>query len=307
MGLSPGATQEDVKRAYRLLAKKYHPDVTKNPHDHHKFKQIKNAYEILTGKQKPKFRISRPYYRYSKPEVSKPPYTHKQADEFRRKFGLSKEEWLKRKAASERIRQKNSEEAYKALKTGLYWALAFTAVVNFIYPSLSHIYTNYMIEKEPVTSDAVIRYVVSDQIGFAFITNEGEKKFEIRGRHFNENTYLPNGFPAVKNDFFKVVYHKFKSHYFRIDFTHANDELLERYLDLTFREITRNSTKFHNISSDSISMFLWDIYTAFGVDGLAIVYHHSTPFYHNLKYNSTKFFFFKKNKMYRDILARYTQ
>jgi molecular chaperone DnaJ len=43
--LSPGASEEEIKRAYRILAKRYHPD--KNPGYEDKFRAITNAYNFL--------------------------------------------------------------------------------------------------------------------------------------------------------------------------------------------------------------------------------------------------------------------
>lgn len=55
LGLKKGATPEEIKRAYRRLAVKYHPD--KNPGDRSaedKFKQINEAYAVLSDPQKKK-------------------------------------------------------------------------------------------------------------------------------------------------------------------------------------------------------------------------------------------------------------
>lgn len=51
--LSPGATEQDIKRQFKKLAFLYHPD--RNPSDsaHEKFIQITEAYEVLLGKKKP--------------------------------------------------------------------------------------------------------------------------------------------------------------------------------------------------------------------------------------------------------------
>ncbi len=46
------ATQEDIQRAYRKLARKYHPDVSKEAGAEDKFKEINEAYEVLKDSEK---------------------------------------------------------------------------------------------------------------------------------------------------------------------------------------------------------------------------------------------------------------
>ena len=48
LGVSRDASKEDVKRAYRRLARKYHPDVNKEPGAEERFKEINRAYEVLS-------------------------------------------------------------------------------------------------------------------------------------------------------------------------------------------------------------------------------------------------------------------
>jgi curved DNA-binding protein len=52
MGLERNATTDDVKRAYRKLARKYHPDVSKESNAEEKFKEVGEAYEVLKDTQK---------------------------------------------------------------------------------------------------------------------------------------------------------------------------------------------------------------------------------------------------------------
>jgi len=50
LGLEKDASQEEIKKAYRLLAKKFHPDVSDDPEASEKFIQIAEAYEILINR-----------------------------------------------------------------------------------------------------------------------------------------------------------------------------------------------------------------------------------------------------------------
>ncbi|WP_187648480.1 DnaJ C-terminal domain-containing protein [Nitrosophilus labii] len=54
LGVSPDATQDEIKKAYRKLARKYHPDINKSPDAEEKFKEINAAYEILSDPEKRK-------------------------------------------------------------------------------------------------------------------------------------------------------------------------------------------------------------------------------------------------------------
>jgi curved DNA-binding protein len=52
LGLTRGADADDVKRAYRKLARKYHPDVSKEKNAEEKFKEVQEAYEVLRDSDK---------------------------------------------------------------------------------------------------------------------------------------------------------------------------------------------------------------------------------------------------------------
>ena len=52
MGVDRKATQDEIKRAYRKLARKYHPDVSKESDSEVKFKEVGEAYEVLKDKEK---------------------------------------------------------------------------------------------------------------------------------------------------------------------------------------------------------------------------------------------------------------
>ena len=47
LGVSKDASQDEIKRAYRKMSKKYHPDINKEPGAEEKYKEVQEAYETL--------------------------------------------------------------------------------------------------------------------------------------------------------------------------------------------------------------------------------------------------------------------
>jgi len=52
LGLGKSASEADIKKAYRTLAKKYHPDMNKAPDAAEHFKEVQEAYDVLSDPQK---------------------------------------------------------------------------------------------------------------------------------------------------------------------------------------------------------------------------------------------------------------
>lgn len=52
LGVGRDASQDEIKKAYRKLARKYHPDVSKEANAEDKFKEVGEAYEVLRDEQK---------------------------------------------------------------------------------------------------------------------------------------------------------------------------------------------------------------------------------------------------------------
>lgn len=70
LGVGVSATQEDIKTAFRDLAKKYHPDVYKEADAHERFVDIGEAYEVLSNEASRRqydqiWKAAKQNYRYS--------------------------------------------------------------------------------------------------------------------------------------------------------------------------------------------------------------------------------------------------
>jgi curved DNA-binding protein len=52
LGVERGASDDDIKKAYRKLARKYHPDVSKEANAKERFQEVSEAYETLRDKEK---------------------------------------------------------------------------------------------------------------------------------------------------------------------------------------------------------------------------------------------------------------
>ena len=52
MGVTPGATDQELKTAYRVLARKYHPDVNKAAGTELRFSELVEAHEVLADPQR---------------------------------------------------------------------------------------------------------------------------------------------------------------------------------------------------------------------------------------------------------------
>src|SRR3712207_7658012 len=52
LGLAPGASDSDIKKAYRRLARDLHPDVNPDPGAKERFQEVSRAYQALTDPEK---------------------------------------------------------------------------------------------------------------------------------------------------------------------------------------------------------------------------------------------------------------
>lgn len=108
LGLTPSASIADIKKAYRTLAKKYHPDVNKDPEADEKFIAINEAYRCLLNLRKG---INNKHY-------------------------ISYEEWIKiRREIARREAAQHAKMKYEQFRASKLYKTARTvsAIMNYFY------------------------------------------------------------------------------------------------------------------------------------------------------------------------------
>lgn len=105
LGIQPGATEREIRKAYRKLALMYHPDKNPSPEAAVRFVEITHAYEMVTGKKSTQTQT-----------------TKKPADNPEKKTKEERiKDALKNKKEIERIRQLRRAAFYAKLKASKLW------------------------------------------------------------------------------------------------------------------------------------------------------------------------------------------
>lgn len=115
LGISKNATQKEIKKAFRCLAKKYHPDVYKGNDAEEKFLEIEEAYQILyNDKKREEYHLNKRskkvYYASSSGEIIVEEMLFKMADfGVEDSIGIQKEERIKETVIKVLIKQLNKK------------------------------------------------------------------------------------------------------------------------------------------------------------------------------------------------------
>jgi DnaJ-class molecular chaperone len=100
-GLPVTATLDDLRKAYRSLAKKLHPDVNKTPEAHEKFTQLQSAYSALTEYIQKGRRATYNRHYVPKRKNRKEPPAHQQTEKTVKKAEYTKEQLERLRVATE--------------------------------------------------------------------------------------------------------------------------------------------------------------------------------------------------------------
>lgn len=179
LGLSPTASEQEIRKTYRILVMKFHPDKNNSVGAEDKFLEIKEAYEILTGKKNlPKSRI----------EVS----SNKTKNEKEERLKVAK----KRFEDSKRKEILENERYYQSLTTGYKWRIVRISAIIGIILNISML-LDYVLPKhykqDIVTHYALFCAASLNGTPLSIIQTKDESRFWVSNITYN----LYNNAPEI--------------------------------------------------------------------------------------------------------------
>jgi hypothetical protein len=292
LGLSPDADKAAIKKAYRRLALKYHPD--RDPSSKQKFLDILEAYEVLMGIRKRK----EPKAVYSAREIEHIYNTLQQiANE-------KKRQRLKKLAAQKRNQRalEQAKEYKKALITlggVLIIAISSYAAYNW--------YFNLMLNRDKQTAVAIVIGLETKRVIYQFKTANGELlKNKEYVRSCGLEMLAETGLPLRVGHRFKLNYSTKNPSYQKINYQLASAETLRNYVNMCIPkvyEIYKKSWQKYTLEQRKVraQCLLYLIYQKMGLRGLAHIYHYNENPLENIYQNKITWHFFRSKDGFKEI------
>lgn len=286
LGLPANANKQEIKKAYRKLAFKYHPDKNKESGSDARFLEISEAYEVLMASK------TRDFKKKSKDQQKK---QHEEEIEKARK--RAKENLRKR---YNEFKKQEEKEQSKQYLIGIY---IFVSIVLLIIVSYSS-YFAWFNNQAYTNSDTVMGHVTFvDYRSFNIKFQTPEKLYDLNknGIRSFEDLNGKNGMPLEVGEEFLVVYNKTHPEYFDVLYEPLTRQTFRIYEQITTAKIEKwlveNNYKFEEYRANCMFHL---IYKEFGVDGLAHMYFYNEPLIENTKHNSWNFETFSNQQAFKN-------
>ncbi len=245
LDLEYGASLQEIKRRYRLLAKEWHPDASQHPKAEERFSQIAMAYErLLQWESRGRPAPSKTRFEYLRASAKK-------EAEAKEKKAKRRQEVLRRIKLKKEREEREQAKQYKLAFGILLVLVAF----YFVSVEVLYWYEEHEIQAHPASTFATVIEQEPYAIHFEFYV--GDEKFvdEQRVSFVRKYNKADNGLPIKQEDRFLVNYSSDNPEYNQIDFNRPDLETFNRYISDAQEDLVGLfSSSFRNYDSEDILM-----------------------------------------------------
>jgi len=268
--LQPGASQDQIKRAYRRLALRYHPDVNKEPGAKEHFLLISEAYNYLTNPPKVSFTASSTAEQKSRAE----------AERVKRAKAAATKAARQRYAEFKRRKEIAQSRAYSQAITSL---VAIILLLGAIYFGYSYVNKWYVNQQSQETVCTVVKRGVRHFWVEYEVDGESYVK-KIAGTRSKFFLVSPNGMPVFAEEQFVIVHRTDNPKRCYIDFERITPQTMNIYLDMVSAEVAKQfMMKEDDSRIQCLSLLTFNNY---GINGLANLFFWQESFLENVSNNS---------------------
>lgn len=293
LGLQEGASKKEIKRAYRQMAMRYHPDLNPGKESENKFLEVLEAYEYLMGIRQMNEGKGMSYEDLQKfYELMKKAAEEKAKREYREKVRQFKKE----------KDRKQAEEYRKAV-----YILVAILVLSFSSWQGYRFFVNLMINQDPVAVEAVVTGIGMKRMEYQFPTPTGI---------FEDNRYVSsvgiqmlagNGLPLKTGDRFEVVFSRNNPKYHRFNYEKVSTQTMSRYLQMVSATlIYLNTEEWEGLSDEEkkvkAACITTLVFSRYGYDGLSTIYFNDGNVLENFSNNSLSWYYMKNSDEYAEIV-----
>lgn len=294
LGLEPGATKDEIKKAYRKKALKYHPDLNKGADAHRKFMEVLEAYEYLMGIRKVK----------APPQVD--PHDIERLYELLRKRAEERARQRYRQRVQE-LRRKKEEQQSREYQKAIYSLIGIAILAVTLWKGYDF-YHDLRVQQNPVYTEAEVVGLASNRMIYEFNTAAGV----VQDRQYVSNVGIQmlagNGLPLKIGDRFELVYNRDNPAFHEVNFRKVSSATMKRYLktaSLSLQQYYREDWKDlepgrRNIISLCMSMLIFEKYQ---FKGLSKVIFYDANLLDNFSSNSFSWYRMRNSSEFQEIIS----